>query len=39
VGTDTIGKTKLVNPGPLRNGGYAYAEIGDEVEVLEIRGR
>lgn len=38
VGLDSIGKTKLVNPGPLRQGRYAYAEIGDEVKVLEIRG-
>lgn len=39
VGIDTIGRTQVVNPGPLREGGYAYAQInGDKVEV-EIRGR
>ncbi len=29
VGVDHIGKTTLVNPGPLRHGKYAYIEIQD----------
>jgi Icc-related predicted phosphoesterase len=37
VGIDEIGKTKLINSGPLRNGKYAYAEIGDRLNLLEIR--
>jgi Icc-related predicted phosphoesterase len=37
VGIDTIGKTKLINPGPLRTGRYAYAEVNESVQVLEIR--
>ena len=37
VGIDTIGRTKVVNPGPLRTGRYAHARIGTEVELLEIR--
>ena len=36
-GIDTIGSTKIVNPGPFRDGTYMYAEITDKVEVLEIR--
>jgi Icc-related predicted phosphoesterase len=27
-GVDKIGKTKIINPGPLHHGGYAIAEIG-----------
>jgi Icc-related predicted phosphoesterase len=37
VGIDTIEKTKLINPGPFRNGGYAYAEIERTIGILEIR--
>jgi Icc-related predicted phosphoesterase len=38
VGVDTIGSTKIINPGPLWQGGYAYAEIiNQQVMVLEIR--
>jgi uncharacterized protein len=38
AGGDTLGTTRIINPGPLRRGGYAYAEIGQEgVRVLEIR--
>lgn len=37
VGIDSIGRTKLINPGPLRNGGYAYAELTNKVDVLEIK--
>ncbi|MCI0397933.1 MAG: metallophosphoesterase family protein [Chloroflexi bacterium] len=39
VGIDAIGPTKIVNPGPLWEGGYAYAEINGRLESLEIRGR
>lgn len=38
VGTDSIGATKIVNPGPLRNGRYAYAQVTRGLELLEIRG-
>ncbi|MFP3897247.1 MAG: metallophosphoesterase family protein, partial [Anaerolineales bacterium] len=37
-GTDRIGTTVIVNPGPFWQGTYAYAEIDAGVEVLEIRG-
>ena len=38
VGIDTIGETRVVNPGPLRHGQYAFAEItGGQVKTLEIR--
>jgi len=37
-GIDSIGKTKVVNPGPLREGGYAYATVNNEISMLEIRG-
>ena len=36
-GIDEIGVTKIVNPGPLSQGGYAYAEVSDRLDVLEIR--
>ena len=37
VGIDTIGRTKLVNPGPLWYGKYAHAEISDgQITKLEI---
>ncbi len=36
-GVDAIGETKIINPGPVFQGNYAYAEIGDRVEILEIR--
>lgn len=37
-GVDQIGVTKVINPGPLSAGGYAYAEVSNgQVEVLEIR--
>jgi len=36
-GIDSIGGTKVVNPGPASGGSYAYVEIGSEVDVLEIR--
>ena len=37
IGVDAIGETKIVNPGPFRNGQYAYARISDHVEELDIR--
>jgi uncharacterized protein len=36
-GIDSIGDTKVINPGPVFQGNYAYAEISDKVEILEIR--
>jgi Icc-related predicted phosphoesterase len=40
VGIDTIGNTKIINPGPLWQGGYAYAEvINQELVALEVRKR
>lgn len=36
-GTASIGPTGLANPGPARGGHYAYAEIEDGLNVLEIR--
>jgi Icc-related predicted phosphoesterase len=36
---DVIGRTQIINPGPLWEGHYAYAEIVEgQVKVLEIRG-
>lgn len=37
-GIDSIGRTKIVNPGPLREGHYAYASVQRRVEKVEIRG-
>jgi Icc-related predicted phosphoesterase len=38
IGIDTIGKTKIVNPGPLWYGKYAYARITEgQIEELEIK--
>lgn len=37
-GVDTIGKTKIINPGPLWFGKYAYAEIDRQAMSFEIRG-
>ena len=39
-GADTIGKTKILNPGPLRHGCYVYAEIHPgptQLRLAEIR--
>ncbi len=36
-GIDSIGKTKIINPGPVFNGNYAYAEISHQVDLLEVR--
>jgi Icc-related predicted phosphoesterase len=37
-GMDSIGPTKIVNPGPLHMGHYAYAEVGPALGLVEIRG-
>lgn len=37
AGIDTIGTTRIVNPGPLRTGRFAWAEIDTAVKILEIR--
>lgn len=37
IGIDAIGDCKIINPGPVFKGQYAYAEISDTIEVLEIR--
>lgn len=36
-GIDEIGITKIVNPGPLGTRSYAYMEISDKIDTLEIR--
>ena len=37
AGIDMLDQTRLVNPGPFGKGGYAYAELENEVLRLEIR--
>jgi hypothetical protein len=37
AGTDEIGITKIVNPGPLGTRSYAYLDITDKINALEIR--
>jgi Icc-related predicted phosphoesterase len=37
IGIDEIGETKIINPGPLSGGNYAYAEVTQEgIHTLEI---
>lgn len=37
VGIDQIGKTRIINPGPLSEGNYVYAEVTTEgIKTLEI---
>jgi len=37
IGIDQVGRTKIVNPGPLSAGSYAYAEVTQEgIQALEI---
>ncbi len=36
-GIDTIGETRVVNPGPLGTRSYAYLDVTDKINVLEIR--
>jgi uncharacterized protein len=37
VGIDTIGRTQVINPGPLWSGGYAYAEVAPQGAYVECR--
>jgi hypothetical protein len=37
IGMDQIGDTYIINPGKLNKGHYAYAEINEIVEKIEIR--
>ncbi len=37
TGIDTIGETKIVNPGPVRGGKYAYFDLSNETKIVEIR--
>lgn len=37
VTTDRIGRTWIINPGPLWRGSYAYAEISQQKAFVEIR--
>jgi Icc-related predicted phosphoesterase len=37
IGIDTIGRTQIVNPGPLWKGGYAYAEVTPQGAYVECR--
>lgn len=36
-GIDWIGQTRVINPGPVFQGNYAYAEIDRDIKHLEIR--
>jgi len=36
-GEDTIGRTRIINPGPLSNGGFVWVEIEDSEIRAEIR--
>ncbi|MEQ9618751.1 MAG: metallophosphoesterase family protein [Deltaproteobacteria bacterium] len=36
-GIDEIGATKIVNPGPLGTRSYAYLDVTDKINTLEIR--
>lgn len=36
-GIDAIGKTRIINPGPVYQGYYAYAEIDSDIRALELR--
>lgn len=38
VGLDRLDSCQIVNPGPLGTSSYAYAEINEGLELLEIRG-
>ena len=38
IGMDQVGRTKIINPGPLSEGNYAYAEVTFEgIETFEVR--
>lgn len=36
-GIDTLGSTKVVNPGPLGTRSYAYLDVTDRINALEIK--
>jgi Icc-related predicted phosphoesterase len=36
-GTDELGRTRVINPGPAARGNYALAELDDGLALLEIR--
>jgi Icc-related predicted phosphoesterase len=36
MGVDKIGKTKVINPGPLQNGGYAMVEFGGDDQSVYV---
>ncbi len=36
-GIDSIGKTRIINPSPVFQGYYAYADVEDTIKTLEIR--
>lgn len=36
-GIDTLGETRIVNPGPLGTRSYAFLDITDKINTLEIR--
>ncbi|MFP3853073.1 MAG: metallophosphoesterase [Anaerolineales bacterium] len=38
VGIDQIGKTKVINPGPLHTGRYGFLEWADGILTAELRG-
>jgi Icc-related predicted phosphoesterase len=37
AGVSTLGRTRIVNPGPFGRGGYTFAVVEGDVEQLEIR--
>ncbi len=37
AGVDSLGDTKIVNPGPFRNGSYAWIECSDKADKIDIR--
>ena len=37
LGLDMIGRTMVVNPGPLRSGGYGYGVISDGMARVQVR--
>jgi uncharacterized protein len=37
IGVDRIGRTQIINPGPLWKGGYAYIELTSDAVIVECR--
>lgn len=37
IGIDSIGKTKTINPGMFRFGGYSFVELNGSLKTIEIR--